>query len=87
MIRILIIASIFAVICPTISSAGDISLTPMQRLEALTSGSNADKRITPMPKALAQSCAGRGSACGPGYPKDCCTSCYFPPGNTHGECQ
>ena len=86
MTRILMIVGILAILCPMASFASDSSLTPMQRLAALTTDSSTKTRMTPIPKEQFV-CADRGSACGPGYPNDCCNGCYTPPGNSHGECQ
>jgi hypothetical protein len=86
MTRISSIAVVLSIFCPTLCMAGDAQLTPMQRLVALTTSTNAEKRITPRPK-LQFACGDAGSACGPGYDGCCKGGCYIPPGNTHGECR
>jgi hypothetical protein len=57
MIRILALTAIFAVLCPTLSAAADVSVSPMTRLAALTFGAQNQKlRMTPRPSVIRTAC-------------------------------
>jgi len=92
MTRILAVAAVLAMLCPTLSSAGDVvamleQTTPAASAPAPSIINKNALPMTPRPK-LKLACAGAGSACGPGY-DSCCPQnpCYIPPNNTYGECQ
>jgi hypothetical protein len=90
--RILIVAAVLAMLCPTLSSAGDIVVAKLDPSPVITDTSanfaihKQTLRMTPLPKTKLAACAGRGSACGQGYPNDCCNGCYIQDGHSVGEC-
>jgi hypothetical protein len=82
------------------NAARDFTLTPTKTYTPISFaiGKSAVKKLMPRSRITKVGycdednddgaiCARRGCACGPGYNFGCCTSCYIPPGNTHGECQ
>jgi len=70
--RILIIAVIFATLCPAISDAADLSTRPaMARLAALTTGTQTQRPMTPRPGVIRTACIAHGSRCENAL-RDCC---------------
>jgi hypothetical protein len=55
MTRILTIAAVLAMLCPTASNATDVSVSSKTRLAVLTFGTQSEKRMTPRP-AIRSAC-------------------------------
>jgi hypothetical protein len=89
MTRILTIAIALSILCPTLCAAADTPLTPMQRLAALTTSTNTEKKMTPLPGTIRTACYGNHYRCDSAQacPSQCCPpSTYTCDNNGYCEC-
>jgi hypothetical protein len=84
--RLLAIATALAILSPGLCLAGE-TISPMQRLAALTTNIHSQKQVTPRPK-IQIACAGQYVRCGNPGDERCCSglSCQSATG-TASQCR